>query len=1028
MDKILVKLFHTPTISKNNTSILLPFRKAEALFYYLSVNKQATRDELVNLLWGELDEEKAKKNLRNTMYKIRKAFAMDIIISPQKHMVALNPDIEIETDVDGFLDHKNGQTTCYSGEFLQGFLLKDGEKFEEWMFHKRQYFKDIYVKRLYHKINDGFEKNDLHAIEQYADVLISMDELEEKPYRILMKLYMLQGSYQKAMEIYRRLSQILYKELGVLPSQETKDLFEEIVAIRNEKRMEKKKFNEMFFYGRHHELQLLKMNYHRFMKNEKTKSMLIMGEAGIGKTKLKDQFLDGINHEELYVMHANCYQAEEDYILKPWNTIFAEISDIILKEKLEIPTPWKKVINYLFPVFQTDTAVSDMHPVERLDSLKYQVAEEVVMGILKKITQKKKILFVFEDLHWIDTMSLSLLNSILMHQENNKILFIGTYRNGYDRKMEAYIAQWIRYEKIEKIHISRFTREEVEDFVFKALPDHKDTSMLIDKIYDETEGNTFFLVEYLNCIREKRNNGKCGSCLKISPKMEDILKSRFIDLSAEGKKLLNICALFFDKVTLGILKDLSGKDELEIIDILEELQDKNILKETKDGEKAAFEFTHQKLREFIYLQQSIARRQILHNKIGELLENCLKNDQRDTLIYSKLIYHYTNAGNMVAALQYMIKNTKIYLDFDHEFFPILCADNTKIEKYVYISDEESRKQLKDIENLLDKLKKKGLYGEIVQFQIEFFHMKGRYLIKEGKYEEGIKYIQEMIEKALATYSYEDALKGYKQMIYYYRQIHDIERMEYYVEQGLNMAIEYHKQEQEGIFLRLKGLNKLMAGKYEEAEELLQQSIQKFDAIGKLEDKYALNIAAAYNYIGEIRRHKMEFSEALHYYNRAIAICEDKKVSQGSYMFLTNAGQTAFEMEDYQKAIDYFQNAMNIYDQIDVVWGRSIAEGYMALLLVKQGSYKEALDLIRKAEEDAIKIKSPYALGVLYKVKTEIKANMDNDQVLRKVFCKYLNLSLEQYCNMAIAYLEKTQNAYEVENLKYYKKNSYGQII
>jgi tetratricopeptide (TPR) repeat protein len=168
--------------------------------------------------------------------------------------------------------------------------------------------------------------------------------------------------------------------------------------------------------------------------------------------------------------------------------------------------------------------------------------------------------------------------------------------------------------------------------------------------------------------------------------------------------------------------------------------------------------------------------------------------------------------------------------------------------------------------------------------------------------------------------------------------------------------------------------------------------------------------------------------SLRYHVHKVAICEDKKVSQGSYMFLTNAGQTAFEMEDYQKAIDYFQNAMNIYDQIDVVWGRSIAEGYMALLLVKQGKYKEALNFIRKSEEDAIKIKSPYALGVLYKVKTEIKANMDKDQVLKKVFCKYLNLSLEQYCSIAIAYLEKTQNAYEVENLKYFKKNSYGQII
>jgi len=60
-DKLEVFLFKTPQVLKNGSRVLFPLKKAEALFYYLVVNKQASRDELATLLWGELNEQNAKK-------------------------------------------------------------------------------------------------------------------------------------------------------------------------------------------------------------------------------------------------------------------------------------------------------------------------------------------------------------------------------------------------------------------------------------------------------------------------------------------------------------------------------------------------------------------------------------------------------------------------------------------------------------------------------------------------------------------------------------------------------------------------------------------------------------------------------------------------------------------------------------------------------------------------------------------------------------------------------------------------------
>ena len=125
MVSVKVKLFNTPYVLKDKEKVIFPFRKAEALFYYLCVNKQATRDELAALLWGDHDETSAKKYLRNAMYRIRKTLGLDIIISPQKQVVMINPDIEMKSDLSVFLSREIEGIDVYTGEFLKGFLVNN---------------------------------------------------------------------------------------------------------------------------------------------------------------------------------------------------------------------------------------------------------------------------------------------------------------------------------------------------------------------------------------------------------------------------------------------------------------------------------------------------------------------------------------------------------------------------------------------------------------------------------------------------------------------------------------------------------------------------------------------------------------------------------------------------------------------------------------------------------------------------------------------------------------------------------------
>ncbi|WP_432665457.1 AAA family ATPase [Wukongibacter baidiensis] len=1010
MDSIKVKLFNTPYVLKEDKKIKFPFTKAEALFYYLVVNKQATRDELVALFWGDSGEKIAKKNLRNAMYKIRKAFDIDIIISPQKSTVILNPEVEVDCDLYTFLNSDLDSINMYDGEFLKGFGVKKAEEFENWLFSKRDYYSDLFVSKLYEFIDIAIEKKDYEKAEGLAKKLISQDEFDERPYRLLMNIYREIGVYNRATQLYDRLESILKKELGIKPDIKTKQILDEINKIRKTKASENIKASNDLFYGREKEIAILKGHFGAFIDYKQYKSVLIRGEAGIGKTKLKDEFYKHIENESVYVFQTNCYQAERGYFLKPWNEIFFQISNIIEKDNISIPMTWRKMISYVFPIFDKDNLVENRNPVEVLDTLKFSVIEEAIHSAFKNIIERKKIIFIFEDLQWIDDLSLSLLSSIILRNKN--IMLIGTCRNGHYEGIEKLVTTLNSNDLIEFIELQRFTKNEVETFINKYLIDSEINNSTKEKIYTETEGNTFFLIEYLNMLKAKG-----GLDNFISPKMKDVLKSKFIDISDEGKKILNMACMFFDKVTLTILKELSDKNEMEIVEVIEELQNKDILKET-NSEEISFIFTHQKLREFVYYNLSSVKRRILHNKIGEITLKSLRNNKNDVSIYPKLIYHFTNAGNILYTIKYTIKYLDSYLDIKHELFPIISDIDFSQTNFKDLSRKKVLKYFKDIDSLFSKLKENERpSNEILILKIAFLHLKGRYLIREGEYEEGIKYIDEMIAKALKIKSYIYALKGYRQNIYYGIQIHNTELMQENIEKGLKIGYEHNLKKEIAIFLRLKGICKIMLQEYNEAEELLKESIRVLNSINDNKEKYYLNIAACYNYIGEIRRHNMEFSEALNFYDEAMGICEKRNLLRGLTIFNTNAGQAAFEMGDYVRAKQYLKRAINIYKEIGTLWGRSTAEGFLALIECKEGKYKSGLKHLKNASYYSEKLKSPLEIGLVYRVKAEIKANMQNNENLNKVFSDYLDLTLKDYCEIGIKHLRQVKEGYEIEILK-----------
>ncbi|SKC84834.1 AAA family ATPase [Maledivibacter halophilus] len=1013
MVTINAKLFGTPRIMKNNKQITFPYSKAEALFYYLLVEKVALRDKLVNLFWGNSIEKSAKKNLRNAVYIIKKEFNEDVLVSPKRSIIQLNTDIDFNIDLEEFLYEKGQKSLkAYKGEFLEGFLVKDADGFENWMINLKNQYKEIFIKKLHSEINNSFKCDNLLEAEKLCKELIRIEEFDESAYRLLIEVYRKQDRYNKCIEIYNSLVKLLEEELSISPDPKTTNLFDEVLKERSTNKVLSEQKKEEFFYGRKNELKELKDNYFRFQNNKKAKSIIILGEAGIGKSKLLNRFLDFLPKDKVNIFITHCYRAEENFFLKPWNEVFQQLSKMIDKEKIEIPSHLAKIIASIFPTFNSNKAVVDVNSVEKMDLLKYEIIEEFIVDTLIKISKSKKIILVFDDLQWADNISLILLKNIILKNRNQNIILMATCRESYEENIENFLTDMFIYDIVKKIDLKRFTKTETIEMIMKKMPKCDFDLYTKELIYRETEGNALFIVELLNNMKENNN------FTLMTSKMQNILKSRFLNVSKEGRKILSIASVFFDKVTFEYLQKISQKNELELIEIIEELQFKCLFKERLDSnDDVVFIFTHQKLREFIYSELSISKKRIIHKRIAKLLEKELRNDNTDVLLYSKLIYHYKNSGNKFMLLNYSIKNLDKYLNFNQEVFPVISYSSIFKKKYLEFNRKEIMKQLNEIDELFKEVKKdcKNMEG-LMELEILFLHMLGRYYIRKGDYNKGVKTINDMIEKAQNIGSFNLALKGYLEKIYYCINIYNVAGMSVNIKYAFDMAKKKGEKGDIGVLFRLEGLQKIMEHKYEKGESLLNRAIRIFNSMEN-KDRYILNIAAAYNYIGESKRYRMEFEKAIKYYEKAISLCEKRDIVGGLTIFNTNAGQASYDMKEYAKARAYFNRALEIYKQFNFLWGRSTANGYLCLLLVKEGECDKAFQHLKKAEKCSEKLKNPYEIGILFKIKALIAKEMKCDNRVKSIFREYLNAPIEFYCNKGIEHMKQIKYHYEIEEFK-----------
>lgn len=788
MPELNAKLFGTPAVSVDGREITLPYKKADALLYYLILKRKTTRSELIGLLYEDTDSATALKNLRHAIYTIRKAFAFDPFVPGQRSIVEFSADVEIACDVYDF--ERGDMLSAYHGEFLKDFNVSHSSAFDAWLSDQRNLYQSQYLHQLLAAEKEAYYAGKLDLAEKYGTEYIAIDPLEESAFSTLMQVYRDHKKFRKALGLYHTLCKNLSDEFSISPLKETSALYYQIVDAWNTSTYKLEVGSDQQLIGKDAVLhKLVSLCNGSRLESDKI-CALIQGKTGVGKTYLINYILHQYDFSGWAICQASCYQSEMNTVLAPWNTIMLQLIPKFESENIRIPDVYIKTAAGLFPCLSVEcqhnfSGISSDYPA----GADYLAALESTLLILSTVAKKVPVLLILEDIHWIDNNSADLLSMLLHRLRSTNITIICTSRDILQPYAQQVLNNAVRDKLLDVYNIDAFSQEETTRFVNFYAPGRY-SQKEIDNLYQSTEGNGLFLVQLLDSMHE--SNG-----LKNIPASADsIIQMRLAGLSSDELQVLDVISVFRDWAPFDILTSLLTKTPLELLYLCDQLKQKNLLTESTRGKVLGYSFTHERVKAMLSQRQSESARRILHLRAAQYLEAQLGSDG-STDLYDQLVQHFTAGGDTFKAFKYKVLSLDAFAGMCYELMPILTDGSDALT----VKEDGLTGYFQILERELASLRSTQFGAnakELDQLERQLLYVESRYYIHGGEYDAGLPVVGQLLKSSTTAGDWQMAANAHLQFIYYAIQTYDLPVMREHLRLGMQYKSRLKKIRRTGV--------------------------------------------------------------------------------------------------------------------------------------------------------------------------------------------------------------------------------------
>jgi len=566
-------------------------RKDAALLALLAVEGPTTRARMASLLWPDSDPEAARNNLRQRLFRLRRAALADIVIAEASLRLADG----VATDLADLDRQIQADLMAARGELLGGLSYDDCDELQDWVRMAREQWRVARRESIARRAAALESEGRIAPALAYAERLVADEPLLEHAHRRLIRLHYLRGDRAAALTAYERCKDLLWRELRALPGAETVDLAALVERSGVDTAVLSKAapapvalLRPPKLIGRSAEWAVLER------ATAERRTVLVKGEAGMGKTRLLGDF--AARHGEAPMFGARPGDAGIAYAL-----LAAVVGGLSQRHGVPQASWATKELARIAPELGAA-------PPSRMDPLRLRQAVAEAFAGWRNAGLSTVVL---DDLHFADDATLDLLPALTVESRLTWLLGV---RGG---EMPASVVRWLdapESASVMQLDLAPLDATAIEALLATLAVPGLNASRWATPLAQHTGGNPLFILETLlaldSAVRADPITGK--SRLPVPTSVNELIARRLQKLSPAALRLARVAAFAGASFSAELAAAVLEQHALDIADAWRELECARFL---RDGV-----FDHDLVRQTTAQSVPAPIAHVLHKAVAGYLE------------------------------------------------------------------------------------------------------------------------------------------------------------------------------------------------------------------------------------------------------------------------------------------------------------------------------------------------------------------------------------------------------------------------
>ena len=756
--------------------------------------------------------------------------------------------------------------------------------------------------------------------------------------------------------------------------------------------------------GRERELALIKEIIERAAAGQ-GQLLAITGEAGVGKSRLLEELVALARRQGMIGVGGDClsYGSQSPYL--PWIDFFTSFFGLGVEEATTYGEKVRRIEQRMvageYTREKADPTLKDWVPLmgqllglavpdneltASLDAqLRKQGTFDVTLTLLRhQARQVPLFLIVFEDVHWIDAISLEMLNYVARNVADCPILLVALHRPTVE------LAEWQRQKNYTCIDLTDLPAEDVLSLVALRLGMREVPALLRERVLrGETRANPFFVEEMIHALVDRGylvlNEAGQGyhlagdlSQMEIPDSVQALVMSRIDRLDESSKLTVKVASVIGRTFKY---RTLEGAYPVEIAperlhDNLERLSRLDLTPLDRPAPEWEYIFKHIITREVAYESLLFAHRRELHHRVAEYLERTYAESAAEPC--ELLAHHYYQSGDREKGWGYLVKAGDKARDkyaneaaIAHYTQALSMGFDGEGVHRVYESLGDVYRLIGQYEQALEGYQQASercppIATEIAQVQRKI----AKTWELQGQYDEAMR----GLHVARTALGHErrtpEMARIANDMGWVYMQRGDYPAALQRCAAGLEIA-ESLSNDEEGRRVRAElqhtlGTTYQQMGDYTQAVEHFRACIEMRESLGDL-----YGASCSYNNLAAVYWGQGEYEPAARYIQSSLEISQRIGNAYGTAMCFNNLGAVAYTLGDTVRAIEYYERSLEIRSKIGDNQGIADVYNNLGEVYHSLGERRQALHYLEQAAGLFVEMGNKPALADTYRLLAEV---------------------------------------------------------